>query len=406
MKAESAVLVNYITIENPFSGLFKTQVLNVLRYSSASSKAAITLCVIIYPWTYILKRRGLDSLRKDCEKNGISVVFLPFLFPVKYMLKSVLVFRIGFWWLALVGRLYPYSNIDHCRGYFTTFSVLRNRPQSRVIFDMRSAWIDENIAAAGLVDDGALHRCWRDLEKYCLRNSYAVLGVSDSMSEIATRGPAKNYHTIPIAVDERALRFCRNSRQTLRAKWNWTNSLVAVYSGSLGLNGIGKDALSDLFFLLAKSHPALKFLILTNERPEIVYSLLANASIDLRLARVLSVAPEALGDYLSVADFGIHALPQQLDSATRLGTKVVEYWMNGLPTVVTPTVGAAAKIVAENGVGYVVSPADQFSEDDRGRLLVSQFAREYYQDAFEDFDIRQFDVRNISARHVKLYCGD
>ena len=270
---------------------------------------------------------------------------------------------------------------------------------------MRSAWVDENIAAGGLACGGELHKRWLELEKYCLEQSYVVLGVSDSMIELAARGSAKQkYHTIPIAADGTALQFRGNSREALRAEWGWQHSLVSVYSGSLGLGRVGAGALTNLLRLLAKSQPELKFLILTNEKPGIVYSLLAHAGIDSRRARVVSVIPEILGDYLSAADFGIHALPSQPDSDTRLGTKVVEYWVNGMPAVVTSTVGAAAKIIAEYGVGYVVSPAEQLSHEDYEVLSASQFTREHYQASFEKFDITQFDARSISARHVGLYC--
>lgn len=403
MSAANRPNINYVTIEDPASGLFKTQVLDLLIHSVKASREKMGLCVFTYPWHLFSKRKCLRVLRNTCEASQIQLHIYPVLIPVKYSLSTALWFHLTMSWLSLVAQLLPKCDIAHCRGYFATFMGIKSRTNSKVIFDMRSSWVDENVAAGRLAPDSNLHLNWLKLEQFCLHSASYTLGVSDAMELIARRGPTLAYETIPIAANAALIGFSESYRNRMRQKFGWEACQVAVYSGSFGLNGINVCVLTRLLGLLGQPKHNLRFLFLTHEDPKLIAEILGRAGIDESAARCFSVSVEMLGNYLSIADFGIHALPAQPDSATRLGTKVVEYWVNGLPTLVTSTVGAAAQIINEFAVGQVV-PIDALENNNpRGRIDISELFRKNFGEALKALNTEQFDLQSVTEKYMKVY---
>lgn len=395
--------INYISIENPASGLFRTQVLDSLCYSSKLTSASITLCVLLYPWHLLSKRESLLNLRKTCEENDIRLRLYPVLFPVKFSMTNSFSFKVTLAWLGLIAQLMPKCDVAHCRGYFATFMGIKLRGNCRVVFDMRSSWVDENIAAGRLVPHSRLHAKWLRLEGFCLRASACTLGVSEAMALVARRGPSRFYKTIPIAANAAFVGFSGSFRVHMRRELGWDSCRVAVYSGSFGLNQVNLEAITRLLGLLGRSEDNLRFLFLTPEDPKLIAEILRKAGIKKQRAKHFSISAEMLGDYLSIADFGIHALPVQPDSETRLGTKVVEYWMNGLPTLVTSSVGAAAKIINDFSVGDVISIDVLDCVAEEKQVDVSAMTRDNFVSAFEALDVMRFDVQRVAASYIEVY---
>ena len=395
--------INYVTIEDPASGLFQTQVLDVVTQSVQAAPGVMRLCVFIYPWHLFSNRKCLANLRRTCKDSQICIRIYPVLFPIKYSLRNTWWFYLTMTWLTLIAQLLPKCNVAHCRGYFAAYMGLKCRSTCKVVFDMRSSWVDENVAAGRLSPESRLHSKWLELERFCLRSAAHTLGVSSAMERLARRGPSLLYDTIPIAANASLIGFSESFRNRMRKQFGWEHCHVAVYSGSFGLNRVNVNVLTQLFSLLGRSECNLKFLFLTREDPKLIWEILRESGIDESAARCYSVSAEILGDYLSIADFGIHALPDQPDAATRLGTKVVEYWMNGLPALVTPTVGAAAQIIRDFGVGQVLS-LDLCKGDGQSRRVdISGLNRENFFPAFKVFDTRQFDVRSVAAKYISVY---
>ena len=223
------------------------------------------------------------------------------------------------------------------------------------------------------------------------------------MALVARRGPSQAYETIPIAANANLIGFSESFRERMRNELGWERCKVAVYSGSFGLNGINVNVLTRLLGLLGRPEDNLRFLFLTPEDPNLIGEILRKAGVGEDIGRSFSVSADMLGNYLSIADFGIHALPAQPDSETRLGTKVVEYWMNGLPTLVTSSVGAAAKIINEFGVGKVLPIEALQSVSEQERVDISEFSRADFMSSLKALDTKQFDVQSIAAKYMKVY---
>ena len=241
---------------------------------------------------------------------------------------------------------------------------------------------------------------WLELEHFAIRRSDAIVGVSKPMgSHVSRLGGCKKYWTVPISVDLAAFEFCKDDRVRLRSQYGWgQEDLVAVYSGSLGLGGLNKKPLTKLLAMLKRSERNLKIMILSNESELSVKKLCRDAGIDSNLVTIVSLSPNELGPYLSAADFGFHALPKQPDSSSRLGTKTIEYWANGLPVVLSSTVGAAANICTTHDLGIVVDL--EANTQTKITFLPSRQGREH---TFKAFDIEQFGLQRISDLYVGIY---
>lgn len=395
--------ITYLTIEKIGSGLFESQIISPLISSSKlHPDVKINLVVVNYFWLIFSHKKYLSKLRKELRGIGVGLRFIPFLIPPKFTLKSKLYCSFFLFFLAAIFRSLPKTSSFHCRGYFTTLAVLKCNSGENIIFDMRSLWVSENIAAGNLVANTPLAAYWSELEKQAISKSCTVIGVSEPMGDYA-RGlsPDVNYVTIPIAADTQKLAYHKDKGAEIRERIGFSqHDVVAVYSGSFGLSGINIPSLVKMIKMLDASLHQVQFLILSGESESSVSDLFFEAGLGEDRYRHMSVQLKELGAFLSAADFGIHALPRQLDSSTRLGTKVVEYWANQLPVVISSTVGAAAEVCMIANVGLVVD-----LEDENCDMTFEVPTREASREVFDKFDIRYYDTANVSNRYAQIYRG-
>ena len=393
--------VSYVTIEDIFSGLFETQVKNpLIAIAEKNPHVRLKIYAINYCWNYIGKKNKIKKLKDKFSEKDIELKIVPLLIPVKFTMLNIVYCKLFLAYMSFLISFLPRSEIMHCRGYFTAIAAVKAHRQEKIVFDMRSLWILENIAAGTLTSQSTLEKFWLKLEKAAITQSEAVVGVSESMgAHVADLGGNNKYWTVPISVDLAAVRYCENARNRLRFKYGWSdNDVVAVYSGSFGLAGVNRRALVDLMTVLNKSELQLKILILSNENKLSASMLCTDAGIGLNKVVIVSLKPSELGPYLSAADFGFHALPVQPDSNTRLGTKTIEYWANGLPVVLSSTVGAAADICRKHDLGTVVDL------DAINSIKLKDIPkRKQKKHQLENFDIDQFGLRRVSDLYLEIY---
>ena len=398
---DSEVRISYLTIEDLFSGLFMTQVQGPMSaLADRNPNAKIRIYAVNYFWKFFGRKEQYKKIKTDLSKKNIEITVIPLLIPVKFAMTNYGYCKLFLAFLSFLIAFLPRAEILHCRGYFTAVAVHKARRREKVVFDMRSLWVLENIAAGTLSVHSRLFDYWRELEHFATRRSHAIVGVSKQMrSHVSSLGGCTKYWTVPISVDLAAFEFCNDDRIRLRSQYGWgQEDLVAVYSGSLGLGGLNKKPLTKLLAMLKRSERNLKIMILSNESELSVRELCSDAGINSNLVTIVSLNPNELGSYLSAADFGFHALPNQPDSSTRLGTKIIEYWANGLPVVLSSTVGAAATICMTHDLGIVVDL--EANAQTKIKVLPTRQGREH---AFKTFDIEQFGLQRVSDQYAGIY---
>ena len=117
--------------------------------------------------------------------------------------------------------------------------------------------------------------------------------------------------------------------------------------------------------------------------------------------KVIKPKMNEISHWLSAADIGFHALPKQLDWETRLGTKVVEYLVNGLPVIVNQNVGAAAKILALKNFGKVIR--DSELEDYKILQYKISSVLKYDKKNISKLSKEIFSSEAISKKYIKCY---
>jgi glycosyltransferase involved in cell wall biosynthesis len=113
--------------------------------------------------------------------------------------------------------------------------------------------------------------------------------------------------------------------------------------------------------------------------------------------KIINPKLNEISSWLDSADIGLHALPIQLDSNTRLGTKVVEYWINGLPVIVNKNVGAAAEYIDKYKIGYVIE------EDSKNINIKINELLNYDRSYISNFAKNIFSAKHISLQYLQLY---
>ena len=344
----------YFTIENINSGLFDSQVFNsILAVRSQNPAIKFTILVVNQPWNFFSAKKKLEQL----SINGIKIIYLPLLPPLRWFSSGRVYTELYVKYLALVLRLFvdlKKYNIIHCRNYLPSL-VIRNSGRNNFLFDVRSLHAYEYVQAKKIKEGSSNFKYWLQNEKTLLQEAGAVTAVSNSMIGYFKGIVDRPFNYCPIVSNYELIYFSKKAREYVRNDLKWKSNNIYVYSGSFGLYGINKHYLARLVKWIRTHDRKARFMFLISNPLAELISFLKENEIPPNLVFSKSVKLSELKNYLSAADIGIHALPPQLDSFTRLGTKVVEYWSAGLPVIINEYVGEAAIICNKYNLGKVIS---------------------------------------------------
>lgn len=392
----------HFTIEDISSGLFQRQVLGITKSIYLKNQnLKFQILVVNRIWHYQRNKRDLKKIRKELKGFPIRIKYVPLLPPLRFALKSVSYSKIVTLILKSCAHLLiPRSaEIIHCRSYWPTIAALR-AGFTNVIFDMRSLMPLESVSTGDLVENSPSYNYWIREEKYCVENALVSTGVSQGMIDYNNRiVPNSKSRLIPISVDIEHFKFNKEVRVIKRKELQWNDSFILVYSGSLGQSGVNIETLFSMIVKILTSSSMRKILFLTMEPPNLIKSILSKYGIKSEMYKIVHPSFAEMGEWLSAADVGIHALPKQLDWKTRLGTKVVEYWSNGLPTIVNKYVGAAAKLTKDNDLGIVYderAPITEFN-DQLEKLKTKRRCQQ------SDFAMKHFSSNLIAQKYSEVY---
>ena len=276
--------------------------------------------------------------------------------PLRYALSSVMQSILILKWLEVFCRFFirVKGDVIHCRSYWPTI-IASSVYSIPILFDLRSLYPAENVAAGKLELNSKEYKFWLEQESFCIHTAKVNSAVSEAMvSYINSIKPTSVTHLNSIIVNTEEIYYDAQERINKRTKLDWQENIILVYSGSLGVSGVNREALINILTLFSKLSDNFRFLFLSSDSKHTIEQILIKANIPQDYFYITESNSKELYKWLSCADIGFHALPLQLDSDTRLGTKVVEYWVNGLPVIVNKNVGAAADIISKYGIGLIV----------------------------------------------------
>jgi glycosyltransferase involved in cell wall biosynthesis len=302
-------------------------------------------------------------------------------------------------WLSFIFNIFINKNefdLIHARSYWATFSVSNSKIP--IIFDLRSLWLLENISTGEIKLNSKSYDYWKQIEIDCIKKSAASTCVSIGMVEyVKNISSIANATLIPISVNEKYFNFNKDNRIKNRKILNWNENVIFIYSGSLGQSGININSITELFKKIINLSDNYKILIITSEKSNYVNKLMSTIGIEIINYKIINPKLNEISSWLDSADIGLHALPIQLDSNTRLGTKVVEYWINGLPVIVNKNVGAAAEYIDKYKIGYVIE------EDSKNINIKINELLNYDRSYISNFAKNIFSAKHISLQYLQLY---
>ncbi len=395
--------VYFLTIEDVTSGLFRTQVMDLARsVSNLDLKVSIRIVAVNRPWKL---RSHLIALKKHRElliDSNVRITYIPILPPLRGAVAIPLVSEILVVLLRLCSvcvSLLEHVDVWHARGYWTTMALQRNQ-RKNLLFDPRSLWILENQSAGNLAFGSDAYKYWLSSEKIITESSRCMTVVSKGMKDYYDRHyNTPEIHLIPISANEIFFKFDSEIRHKLRRQLGWDHERVFVYSGSFGLSGINTTALADMFRYVLSCSSA-RLLILSDDSEDRIQGLLSSIPVHPSQIVVIRPDPAKIGEWLNAADIGLHALPRQLDASTRLGTKVVEYWANGLPVIVNHNVGAACDYIRENSyLGRVINFDEEIPIVDNILIEITKYKR----DLIQSFAMENFHGSLIAKKYIHAY---
>jgi glycosyltransferase involved in cell wall biosynthesis len=394
--------ITYLAFEHLGSGLFKSQILEQLQAMVNQSEALEFNLIVINPiWKLLSSKKHLKEI-KNIYSEKIQITYLPLLPPFRYSMKRVWLTKITYFWLIVVAKLFVRikGQVIHCRGYWPTMIATRLY-DIPIVFDLRSLYPAESIAAGIFKEHSREYNHWLDIERKCIRKSSICTAVSISMLEYIYKiEPTANAKLVPISVNTSDIYYNHDEGVIIRNALNWNDQCIAVYSGSLGYYGLNAKSFQRMVIKLAKSIDNIRFLVLSSNNREEFERIFKDANVPTGNYYICSVSSNELYKWLSSSNIGIHALPIQIDSSTRLGTKVVEYWASGLPVVVNENVGDAVKYVNKYDLGYVIDEnEDNIDVIKRVVARLMQLDRALIAETCKSF----FDLEIISKLYIALY---
>lgn len=388
--------VLYFTTEDINSSLFDNQVLgNLYALLDGEQNAEITLFVINKPSRYFKNKSKIAAIKKR-----IDIIYIPLSPPMRFYTSSIFLNKSYILFLSIVFRLFvkPQNyDVIHCRHYLPTL-VCKKLGLTNIHFDVRSLSLFEYVQAGKIQHGSKTYDYWQNQEKELVTYAPGISVIARSMIPYLSQNSDKKITYCPIIADPDKVYFSPAFRQRLREDWEWSNSTIYVYSGSFGLYGLNKNYLAKLIDLIIDSDPRASFLFLLSNSHKEYADFVSKFKSDNCRFKYFSVSPNDLYKYLSAGDIGIHALPPQLDSFTRLGTKIVEYWCCGMPTLINNNVGEASEISKKYNFGYVVD-LDHVTAGEIGPFDFSTFDRSYIREK----SLEIFDKNRVLAGYQESY---
>jgi glycosyltransferase involved in cell wall biosynthesis len=294
------------------------------------------------------------------EMQALGVRWIPLRYHHRPRLLATSWDLLTLTWIALKEALTGKIQIVHCRSYVPTFValVLKAIAGKPFIFDMRSLWPDEMIAAGTLKPSGPMFLLLKGAERICLKEAASVVSMTHAAVEHLRRTSgtwiqATDFEVIPTCVDLDLFQP-PVSRPPERDKSIAIGSIGSVLSGWFRL-----DWLMAFFRVARELDPEARFAIVSSEDPIRIRSVARTLGAPLDRLSVYRVrhreAPKAISTMDIVPMFYTTGPASICRSPTRMG----EVLACGVPVIVNAGVGDVDEIVRRHNVGFILSDPSQ-----------------------------------------------
>lgn len=334
--------VAYLTFNDAPSGIYTSQVIDVVSFLRSELKADIRLISFISIRSFLLNRKKIKSALPD------SIV-LPMFPGIQNWKINVLLL------LPVIVMLRPSTII--ARSVLAAQLAMRARFGARLVYDGRGAiaaeWNEYPVVVSKRLKDRIF---W--LEREVVNASDFRIAVSWQLVEHWKREfgyQADDHVVIPCTLSKvfEHVRITEEAVRTAREKLGFADDdIVFVYSGSIA-GWQGFDLLAGFMIPRLKESEKVKLLFLSAETQQI--RTLQEEFPGQVVVRQLK--PDQVPQYLLAGDYGLLIREQSVTNQVASPVKFAEYLVCGLPVIIGEGLGDFTDFVRINRCGWQVNMA-------------------------------------------------
>lgn len=291
-------------------------------------------------------------------------------------------------------------DLIHCRSYITSLVALHFKKKYKIpfIFDMRGFYADERVDGKlwnkNKFPYNKIYNFFKQKEKEFLQYTNYTISLTDNGKKeieswnIPNQSPIK---VIPCCSDENLFQTknITNKREELGIK---KDEFILSYVGSLG-TWYMLDEMLDFFKVLNDKKPSAKFLFITKDNPNLVFSKAHQKGISKENLIIQPSSRELMPSYIGISDFSIFFILPVFSKKASSPTKMGEIMNLGIP------------IICNSGVGDV----DKIMNECMPELIVKEFNEEEYKIIadliLEGFKVKKEKIIRASVKYYSLEKG-
>lgn len=336
-------------------GLIYTQ--NILPFKKLADKHNKKLELISFTslLMYLRNKKKIDTFKGELANDGITVRnFFTLYYPTRYLLTRW--FMLPFFDLNvfayvkyLQGKDKGKSVVYNLRSYQASLAFLRfYRDKSKLVFDPRTDWIEENMNAGYFKAESKTVAFWNRIEEKMIGSYKKTIVISDTFRD----NLLKKYDKIDprkVVIVYNPIDYSHFSKPHLKH-----DDAVFLYTGSLGQWNRLENYL-EVFVAYNKFDSNCRMVICTNASKNKVESILISDEFREVAAKVevhYNVLFSELPSYYSMCDYGMQIM-SKVDS--RVGVKFIEYIASGITPIVNKNVQGAALLAKKYNIGVVLN---------------------------------------------------
>jgi len=353
-------LILYITYNDTPSGIYSSQVIDVVKYLRGISNEKVKLLSLISIRNFFFNRKKIKSELNDA-------IVLP-------MFPGVQNWKFNAFLICFLKLIYKPKSIIG-RGVFAcNLALIAKSKSTRIIYDGRGAisaeWNEYKVGHPKLIKSIC------QIEKLAVLNVDFRIAVSYKLVQYWNEEfnyDLNNYVVIPCTLNSQYenLKFNQIENQEIREELNFNkDDVVLVYSGS-NAGWQSFDILNDFLRKQLSNDERCKVLFLSNENSQIK---------ELKLEfpnriKVLKVDVKLVPKYLMTCDYGLMIREDSITNSVASPVKFAEYLACGLKVIVSNNLGDYSEFVKKNNLGnlyYETKSIKKVEVDDKG--LIRDFA--------------------------------
>jgi len=370
---ENKIKVLYISYDGMTDPLGQSQ---VIPYLAELVKRGVVVHILSAEKqvTYFQRKDFISELLKE-SRISWHPVFYTKKPPIISTIKDILTLK------RQARKLHSQFKFDivHCRSYISAFvgMYLKKKLGVKFIFDMRGFYADERV-------DGMLwpqknpvykmvYRYFKKKEKQFLSMADYTVSLTYAGKEIIQKqfGFTKTpIEVIPCCADLEHFNFNKTElKKTTKFSDEvgiMNSDFILSYLGSIGTWYMLKEML--LFFKVLKRHkPEAKFLFITRDNPEEIFSEAKNCGVNIDDIIIKAANREEVPEIISISDASVFFIKPVFSKKASSPTKLAELLGMGIPVICNSNVGDIDKFVPENNLGIMID-----NLDDKGFEIAAQ----------------------------------